>query len=164
MDQGGDSTASFGSNNSMATGDSTNVAMVGQTVVSDLMSSVGESPAQSSESVLEMIQRRDAQRGRGQDRSVHQNGTVVYHVLPKNPGSDGGSDGLGRGRSVLPPSLGGSPIGTRSRSPTPQRPSTMGRPESGRSSGLGTPSQIAATSRNLRTFYTETRCWPKFSV
>ncbi len=149
MDQGADSTASFGSNNSMATGDSTNVAMVGQTVVSDLTSSVGVSPVPASESALEMVTRRDTQGGRGQERSDDQNDPIGHQCLPNIPGSDAGSDGLGRGRSVLPPSPGGSPIVPirRSRSPTPKRPSTMGRPESGRSSGLGMPIRIGATSR-----------------
>ncbi len=79
MDQG-DSTASFGSNNSMATGDSTNVAMVGQTVVSDLMSSVGESPAPSSESARSKKGHTKGKRS----RSIGQNnGVIVSQVICK---------------------------------------------------------------------------------
>ena len=69
MDQEGNSTASFGSSNNMAPSETTHVAMVGQTVASDMMSSVGESPAQSSESALDMVPKRDAQRG--SSRSTH---------------------------------------------------------------------------------------------
>ena len=124
----------------MATSETANAAMVCQTVASDLMSSVGESPAQSSESALDMVPKRSTQRGIGQGQNVD------GHALPNIPGSDGGSDGLGCGRLPLSHSSRESPIGTRSRSPTP-RPSQSGRQESGRSSLPGTPSQITAVSK-----------------
>ncbi len=116
MDQEGNSTASFGSSSNMATSETANAAMVCQTVASDMMSSVGEP----SESALDMVTKRSTQRGSGQGQNVD------GHALPKIPGSDGGSDGLGRGRLPLSHSSRESPIGTRSRSPTP-RPSQNGR-------------------------------------
>ena len=70
MDQEGNSTASFGSSSNMATSETANAAMVCQTVASDMMSSVGESPAKSSESALEMFPKRSTQRGIGQEQNV----------------------------------------------------------------------------------------------
>ncbi len=123
----------------MATSETANAAMVCQTVASDMMSSVGESPAQSSESALDMVPNKSTQRGSGQGQNVD------GHALPKIPGSDGGSDGLGRGRLPLSHSSRESPIGTRSRSPTP-RPSQIGRQASDRSSTPGTPSHFTQVS------------------
>ncbi len=138
--QDGNARAAFGSGNNMAASETTHVAMAGQTVASDMMSSVGESPAQSSESALDMVPKRDAQRGRGQGQPVD------VQSLPKIPGSDGGSEGLGRGRLSLSQSSRESPKGIRSRSPTPRQPSPVVRPESGRPSVPGTPSHFTQVS------------------
>ena len=131
--QEGNSTASFGSSIDMAPSETTHVAMVCQTVASDMMSSVGESPAQSSESALDMGPKRDAQRGRASGQCAD------VQVLPKIAGSDDGSEGQGRGRLPLSQASRESPKGIRSRSPTERQSSPVLRPEKGRLSASGTP-------------------------
>ncbi len=134
MDQDGNSTASFGSNNNMTSSETTNVAMAGQTVASEKMSSVNESSITSSESALGTIPRRGSSRGRGQERPARQRNQIPDQFLPKIPDFDSGPDGLGRGRSALPRSSRGTQIGERSRSPTPVL-SSAGQPVTGRQVG-----------------------------
>jgi hypothetical protein len=138
MNQEGNSTASFGSTNNMTSSETTHVAMVGQTIGSNFTSSVEDSPAPSSESALRMATKRGTSRGRAQERSAHQSGRIPDQSLPRIPGSDGGSEGLGRGRTILAQSSHETQIVSRSRSPTPA-PVPNGHPGSARSSAPGTP-------------------------
>ena len=72
MDQEGNSTASFGTSSNMTTTETTNVAMVSQTVAGDTLSPLEDSPAPSSDSALEMFPRRGQSGGMGQERSAEQ--------------------------------------------------------------------------------------------
>ena len=100
MDQEGNSIASFGTSSNMTSTETTNVAMVGQTVAGDTQSSVEESPAPSTESALEMFPRQ-GQTGRvGQERSGEQSHPAV--VLPVK--QDSGTDDFGLSPSMLPQS------------------------------------------------------------
>ncbi len=142
------STASFGSSNHMTNHDVTEMAMAGQIVAGEVSSSIEQSPAQSSDSVLEtMVQRRGASRGRGQERSANQRPRIPDERLPRIPDHDDGSaDGLGRGRSVLPRTLDATLKGIRSRSPTP-RPSPSGQSIPGKSPATGTPDYHSLASK-----------------
>ncbi len=134
MDQEGNSTASFGSSNNMTSTETANVAMVGQTVAGDTMSSMGESPAQSSDSALEMFPRRGSSGGVGQERSAEQ--SLPAPILPTIQDQDGSED-LGLSRSMLSQSLPEVQDGERSLFVTPRRSrsgsvtSTMGQLEAG---------------------------------
>ena len=136
MDQEGNSTASFGTSSNMTSTETANVAMVSQTVAGDTMSSMGESPAQSSDSALEMLPRRGSSGGMGQERSAEQ--SLPAPVLPTIQDQDGGPDDFGLSQSMLPQSLPEIQDGEGSLFMTPRRSrsgsvtSTMGRIESGR--------------------------------
>ena len=119
MDQEGNSTASFGSSNNMTSTETANVAMVGQTVAGDTMSSMGESPAQSSDSALEMFPRRGPSGGVGQERSAEQ--SLPAPILPTIQDQDGGSEDLGTSQSMLSQPLPAVPNGERSLFVTPRR-------------------------------------------
>ncbi len=153
--QEGNSTASFGSGSNLTSNETMNMAMVGQTANSDQVSSVSESPAQSSEYSLNVRPRRGSAR-RGQDRSVRPRGTP-NHDLPGIPSSDD----EGRGRSTLSRSLPVNQLAVRSRSPNPgtsmigqissAKPSVQGTPErqieNGRKSGYSTPKSVKSQSK-----------------
>ena len=87
----------------MTSAETTNVAMVGQTVAGDTMSSMEESPAQSSESALEMYPRRAYSGGVGQERSADQNLPDPI-ILPTIQDQDGEPEGLGLSQSLMPQS------------------------------------------------------------
>ena len=119
----------------MTSTDTANVAMVSQTVAGDTMSSMGESPAQSSDSALEMLPRRGSSGGKGQERSAEQ--SLPAPVLPTIQDQDDGPDDFGLSQSMLPQSLPEIQDGEGSLFMTPRRSrsgsvtSTMGRIESG---------------------------------
>ena len=119
MDHEGNSTASFGSSNNMTSTETANVAMVGQTVAGDTMSSMGESPAQSSDSALEMFPRRGSSGGVGQERSAEQ--SLPAPILPTIQDQDGGSEDLGTSQSMLSRTLPAGPNGESSLFVTPRR-------------------------------------------
>ena len=100
MDQEGNSTASFGTSSNMTSTETTNVAMVGQTVAGDTQSSLEESPAPSSDSALEMFPRQGQTGGVGQERSGEQSHPAS--VLPAI--QDSGTENFGLSRSMLPQS------------------------------------------------------------
>ncbi len=122
-----DSTTSFGTNSSMATGGSTNVAMVGQIAVSDQASSVEQFPVPSSESALETVQRTGTPTAvaEAQAPAAVPNGEFGAHAvataIPRKV-SDERSDGGDRGLAVLLPCQGEALVvpKPRSRSPTPK--------------------------------------------
>ncbi len=90
MDQDQNSTASFGSVSNMTSSGTTNVAMVGQAVDGDSRSSMEQSPAQSSESALEMYARTGHSGGVGQERSAEQ--ILPAPSLPTIQDQDGGTE------------------------------------------------------------------------
>ena len=121
MDQEGNSnpTASFGSSSNMTSTETANAAMVGQTVAGDSMSSMEESPAQSSESALEMLPRCGPSGGVGQERSAEQ--SLPSPVLPVI-----GTEDFGLSQSMLPQSSPEIQIGDGSLYMTPNRRSRSG--------------------------------------
>ncbi len=119
MDHEGNSTASFGSSNNMTSTETANVAMVGQAVAGDSRSSMGESPAPSSDSALEMFPRRGPSGGVGQERSADQ--SLPAPVLPTIQDQDGGSEDLGTSQSMLSRTLPAGPNGENSLFVTPRR-------------------------------------------
>ena len=131
MDQEGNSTASFGTSSNVTSTGTANVAMVGQTVAGDTMSSMGESPAQSSDSALEMFPRRGSSGGVGQERSAEQ--SLPAPILPTIQDQDGGSEDLGLSRSMLPQSLPEAQDGERSLFVTPRRSKYRDLPSGSRS-------------------------------
>ncbi len=84
------------------------------------MSSIGESPAQSSESALEMFPRRGSSGGVGQERSAEQNLPAPI-ILPTIQDQEMGSEDLGLSQSRLPQSSPKFKEGDRSPFVTPWR-------------------------------------------
>ncbi len=82
----------------MTTTETTNVAMVSQTVAGDTLSSLEDSPAPSSDSALEMVTRRGQSGGMGQERSAEQ--SLPAPVLPTI--QDSGPDDFGLTIDVAP--------------------------------------------------------------
>jgi hypothetical protein len=145
------STASFGSSDNMTSAETTNVAMVGQTVAGDVTSSMDESPAPSSESALEMYTQRANGGGLGQSRSAEQN-LPAPTVLPTMQDQGGEPAGFGLSQSMMPQSAPELREGNKSQFVTPRRSregsitSTMGRGDKG--TGVPTVFGKAASSKS----------------
>ena len=88
------------------------MAMVGQTVDGDSRSSMEQSPAQSSESALEMYARTGHSGGVGQERSDEQ--ILPAPSLPTIQDQDGGTEEIASSQSMLPQSAPVSPLGATS--------------------------------------------------
>ncbi len=122
----------------MTSTETTNVAMVSQTVAGDTLSSLEDSPAPSSDSALEMFPRRGQSGGMGQERSAEQ--SLPAPVLPVI--QDSGTDDFGLSQSMLPQSSPEIQVGegtlfmTPMRSRSGSRASTIGRIDSGKVANL----------------------------
>ena len=138
----------------MATGGSTNVAMVGQIAVSDQVSSAEQSQVPSSERALETVQRTGTTTAvaEAQAPAAVSNGELgaraAATAIPRTV-SDEGSEGSDRGRSILIPSQVETSVvpRPRSRSLTPVAV-RVGQPDAGRSTGFATPGSHVVASRH----------------